>query len=120
MRGTEADQLVHRLARGDWRSADLGEADRALCAFAEKLTHTPGDMSQDDLATLRRHGFSDRALHDAAQIVGLFAYYNRVVDALGLEPETFIRPWELSPEPLPDATPDPPATSPDPVAEEKA
>jgi alkylhydroperoxidase family enzyme len=51
-------------------------------------------MTREDLDALRRHGFGDTALHDAAQIVSLFNHFNRVADALGLEPETFIRPWE--------------------------
>lgn len=88
-----ADHFVHRIAQ-DWRTAGLGPADAALCAFAEKLTHAPHAMSAVDVAGLRAHGFDDRAIHDAVQVAGYFNYINRVADALGVEPETFIRPWE--------------------------
>jgi len=88
----QADALVHAVAR-DWRSAPLTQADRALCAFAAKLTHNPAKMEPADLDALRAEGFDDRAIHDAVQVIGYFNYINRVADALGVEPEDFIRPW---------------------------
>ncbi|MBI4769320.1 MAG: hypothetical protein HY784_02625 [Chloroflexi bacterium] len=88
----QADAYVHALVR-DWRGAPLSPPDRALCAFAAKLTHQQHDMTPADLDALRAHGFDDRALHDATQIIGYFNYISRVADALGVEPEEFIRPW---------------------------
>ena len=44
-------------------------------------------MTADDVAALRRHGFDDAAIHDAVQVVALFAYYNRLADCLGIDPE---------------------------------
>jgi hypothetical protein len=32
-------------------------------------------------------GFSDTAIHDIVQITGFFAYYNRLADGLGIDPE---------------------------------
>lgn len=55
-------------------------------------------MLPADLEELRRHGFDDRAIHDAVQIIGYFNYITRVADALGVEQETFIPPWGLEPE----------------------
>lgn len=78
----------------DWRAAALGEADRALCAFAEKLTREPGAMAAADVAALRAAGFDDAAIHDAAQVVAYFNYINRVADGLGVDPESGIRAWE--------------------------
>ena len=91
---------MHQLS-ADWHRADLSPADRALCAFAEKLTQRPQDSTAEDIDQLRQHGFDDRGIHDAVQIVGYFNYINRVAEALGVEPESFIRPWEKS-----AATPD--------------
>lgn len=87
-----ADAFVHAVVR-DWRSAPLTPADRALCAFAAKLTLDQHAMSPADLAVLREVGFNDRAIHDAVQVIGYFNYITRVADALGVEPETFIQPW---------------------------
>ncbi|HED65167.1 MAG TPA: peroxidase [Planctomycetes bacterium] len=73
----------------DWRSANLPEADAALCAFAEKLTKSPAGMQEEDLAGLRAHGFDDAAIHEAIQVIAYFNYINRVADAthVDLEPE---------------------------------
>lgn len=83
---------MHALVR-DWRTAEMSESDRALCAFAAKLTLAQHAMSPADLDVLRAHGFDDRAIHDAVQVIGYFNYVTRVADALGVEPETFIPPW---------------------------
>ncbi len=80
----------------DWRGADLPPADRALCDFAEKLSLDPRASTAEDIDGLRQHGFDDRAIHDAVQIVGYFNYINRVADALGVEPESFTKAWEES------------------------
>ena len=77
----------------DWRSAPLNPVDRALCAYAEKLTRQPDAMSEADISQLRAAGLDDVSIHDATQIIGFFNYINRVADALGVEREEFIRPW---------------------------
>lgn len=87
-----ADAYVHAIAR-DWRSAPLTSEDRALCEFASKLTLQQQEMGPEDLDVLRGHGFSDRGIHDAVQVIGYFNYITRVADALGVEPEDFIKPW---------------------------
>ncbi len=78
----------------DWRSAHLSAADLTLCEYAEKSTRTPGACGIDDVNRLRSAGFSDTAIHDAAQVIGYFNYINRVADCLGvdLEPEMGGRP----------------------------
>ena len=88
----EADTYVNAIA-GDWRTAPLSDADRALCEFAAKLTHDQHSVTPSDLDTLRVQGFDDRAIHDAAQVIGYFNYITRIADSLGVEPEDFIRPW---------------------------
>jgi alkylhydroperoxidase family enzyme len=50
-------------------------------------------MGQGDIDRLRALGLDDRAISDATQIIGYFNYINRVADALGVELETFVRPW---------------------------
>ena len=83
---------MHAIAR-DWRSAPLSPTDRALCEFASKLTRRQQQMSASDLDELRAHALDDRAIHDAAQVVGYFNYITRVADSLGVEPERFIDRW---------------------------
>ena len=77
----------------DWREAGLSASDEALCRYAEKLTLRQGETGLEDVEELRSHGFDDRAIHDATQVVGYFNYITRVADGLGVEPEDFIEPW---------------------------
>ena len=95
----DADAFVHAVVR-DWRTAPLSAADRALCSFAEKLTHRQTEMGAEDLEELRGYGFDDRAVHDATQVIGYFNYITRVAEALGIEAEDFIRPWGRTEEEL--------------------
>ena len=60
---------------------------RALCNFAVKLTLTPGAVSATDVNGLRAHGWDDRAIHDAIQVIAYFNYINRVADAVGIDGE---------------------------------
>jgi len=77
----------------DWRTASLGEADRALCEHAVLLTHDQHSVRPEHLERLREFGFDDRAIHDATQVIGYFNYVTRVADGLGLEPEEFVKNW---------------------------
>lgn len=97
MGGVEAaDALVHAVVR-DWRRAGLTPADHALCTYAEQLTHRQRSMTPAALDALREAGFDDRAIHDATQVIGYFNYITRIADALGVEPEEFIRNWGEQP-----------------------
>lgn len=89
----EGDHLVRQIAT-DWRAAPLAPGDRALAEYAVKLTRSPQAMAREDIEELRAHGFDDRAIHDAVQVIAYFNHINRVADALGIEHETRIRAWE--------------------------
>lgn len=81
----------------DWRTAPLSPSDAALCAYADKLTGRPAAMTAADVEALRRAGFGDAAIHDAAQVIGYFNYINRIADGLGIELEDFVRAWDEPP-----------------------
>ena len=72
--------------------AELSAADRAMLDFAVKLTREPRATTREDIENLRAAGFSDTGIHDIVQITGFFAYYNRLVDGLGIELETTADP----------------------------
>ncbi len=86
---------MHLIAK-DWKKANLSERLQVLCHFAEKVTEAPKQMKFEDLYSLKQTGYSDRAIHDAVQIIGYFNYINRIADSLGVEPETFTHQRELS------------------------
>jgi len=90
MPSDQCEALLSALTAGGTARADpsLTAADRALLAYAGKLTRTPGGMGASDVEGLRQAGFDDRAIHDACAIVGYFAFVNRIADGLGVELET--------------------------------
>ena len=60
-----------------------------MATFAVKLTRTPGAMTDADVDALREAGFSDRDILDIVEVVGYYAYANRIADGLGIELETW-------------------------------
>ena len=70
----------------DYRLADLSERQRAMLAFATKLTGAPGTMTREDLTPLRAAGLDDHAILELAQVVGMFNATNRISSALGFVP----------------------------------
>ena len=83
-----ADHLKHD------RQAELPEADRTLCAWAEKVTLTPNEAGQADVDRLRALGFSEESVSDAAQVIGYFNYINRIAESLGVDLEPDIPPQD--------------------------
>ncbi len=82
----EAEVLAAALA-DDPDALELAAADRAMLAYALKLTRTPGEMTADDVLDLRRAGFGDRAIHDICAITAYYGFVNRIADGLGVELE---------------------------------
>jgi alkylhydroperoxidase family enzyme len=60
---------------------------------AEKLTRYPRSVSEGDIDALRELGWSDRAIHDATQMIAYF-YINRIADGLGVDLEPEMPPLE--------------------------
>ena len=85
------DSALTDQLKTNWREATLPEPDRVLLVFAAKLTHHPAQMCASDVEVMRRHGFSDAAIHDAIQVVSYFNYINRVADATGVDAEDFMK-----------------------------
>ena len=75
----------------DYTQVDLGPATRALLDFAKKLPLSPKTMTRQDVDKLHEHGFDDRDILDAANLIGYFNYSNRVMDSLGIQPEPDMR-----------------------------
>lgn len=70
----------------NWRVADLDTRERAMLAFAEKLTESPARIEEADREGLRAEGFSDRDIWDIASIVGFFNMTNRLASATDMQP----------------------------------
>jgi uncharacterized peroxidase-related enzyme len=58
-----------------------------MLEFAVLLTREPRAVGERDIQALRAYGFDDVAIHDIVQVTGLFNYYNRLADGLGVDAE---------------------------------
>ena len=54
--------------------------------YARKLTHTPGQIEEGDINALRKAGFDDGEILEINQVAAYFAYANRTVTGLGVNP----------------------------------
>ncbi|HEX9895425.1 MAG TPA: hypothetical protein VGA78_15960 [Gemmatimonadales bacterium] len=57
------------------------------------MSRDPAGTGPAGVERLRQAGLSDRAIHDATQVIAYFNYINRIADGLGVEQEDWIRPW---------------------------
>jgi alkylhydroperoxidase family enzyme len=81
---TTAYHLCDHEGQSRWEKARPRSArEKALGAFATKLTLTPWRMSAVDLEPLRRQGLDDRALLDTMGVVGFQNMESRLRLALG-------------------------------------
>jgi len=70
----------------NWRVAALDLRQRAMLAFAEKVTKTSAEVAEIDRAALREAGFSDRDIWDIVTVAAFFNMTNRVASATDMRP----------------------------------
>jgi uncharacterized peroxidase-related enzyme len=80
------DAVTADLVASNWRQAGLKEREAAMCAYAEKLTLHPAEVTEADLGPLRAVGLDDHEIVELVQVVGMFNLTNRVSTALGFVP----------------------------------
>jgi uncharacterized peroxidase-related enzyme len=77
--------LVDRLAV-NYRHVDLDPRDRAMLDFAIKLTRTPDQCDEGDIAVLREAGYGDEDILHIVEVTAIFNYNVRLATATGLFP----------------------------------
>ncbi|MDQ2971993.1 MAG: hypothetical protein ABIY40_08335 [Rhodanobacteraceae bacterium] len=75
---------IPRRDRGRRTPAALDAAERALFAYAVKLTHAPATMERNDIAALRAVDFADQDILLANLVVAYFNFVNRIALGLGV------------------------------------
>jgi alkylhydroperoxidase family enzyme len=68
----------------DFRSAPIGDKEKALFAFIEKMNRESNRLAPDDVAAAKAAGWSEEALYDAISVCALFNFYNKWIDATGV------------------------------------
>jgi len=76
--------LADAIYKGEWRTADITDAERVMLSYVETLTKHPARVQREDLDDLRAAGFDDKAILQINLIASWFNYINRVADGLGV------------------------------------
>ncbi|HZD66007.1 MAG TPA: peroxidase-related enzyme [Acidimicrobiales bacterium] len=70
----------------DYRRAGLSERRRAILDYAVKVTRTPTECDQDDIAGLVALGLSREEVWDVAELAAMYNFTNRLAMASGQLP----------------------------------
>ena len=77
--------IQESIAQGKPEEAPLNEAERGLLEFVRLVTESAYRTRDEDVQRLRDLGWSDPQIAECVYITALFAFFNRVADAFGLE-----------------------------------
>jgi alkylhydroperoxidase family enzyme len=68
----------------DHRSSPLGDREKALFDFIEKVNADSNKISRADVERVKAAGWTEEAIYDAVTVCALFNFYNVWVDATGV------------------------------------
>ena len=80
-----SDELVDAVVEGKLDSPVVGEKNRSLLRYVEKLTLRQSELRDGDVQALRTAGWKDEEIFEASFITALFAFFTRMADAYGLD-----------------------------------
>lgn len=68
--------------------ADISPRQSAMLDFAIKVCLASAEVTEDDYATLRKHGFDDEDIWDITAITAFFGLSNRMANVISMRPNT--------------------------------
>lgn len=69
----------------DYKTAPIGEAEKALFRFLDLVNRASATIRAEDVDTVLAAGWSQEAVYDAITVCALFNFYNRWIDATGVQ-----------------------------------
>jgi uncharacterized peroxidase-related enzyme len=81
------DKKVEAIAR-DTPESPLDAADTAMMAFARKVARDTSSITQQDIDTLKTHGFDDAEIFDITATAAARCFFAKISDALGAKPDS--------------------------------
>ncbi len=86
LRENLGDPVLGERVSYDWRRAGLDPRRAAICAYAEKLTLHPHEVTRADLQTLLDVGLTLEEAWDVAEIAAMYNFTNRMAMATNMLP----------------------------------
>ena len=93
MNGGSAD-VLSALQRDDLESPALIASEQALLVFAQKVNLASHAISRTDIEALCQAGWNEAQAAEAIHVTALFATFNRVANAFGLESQGLLALYE--------------------------
>ncbi len=84
MQGADAE-ITAALSKGDLAGAPVTDAERVFLEWVELLTRHAYKNTPEDVQRVRDAGWTEPQIAEGVYITALFAFFNRVADAFGLE-----------------------------------
>ena len=81
----KAEEILDALRSNNLDHYAIDTKTRSLLFFGRKLTNNPDSMNVKDIRYLRLQGFNDSEISHAVQVTACFAYWTRVINALGIK-----------------------------------
>lgn len=79
------EEITAALRNRDIDSAPVTEPERVLLRFVERVTDGGHQVTAESTQQLRDVGWTDPQIAEAVYVTALFAFFNRVANAFGLE-----------------------------------
>ncbi len=80
------DPLVADQVATNYRKADINDRQKAMLAFALKVSNDARSINDEDFVTLRGYGFDDEDIWDIAGITAFFGLSNRMANFTSMRP----------------------------------
>ena len=96
-------ESVAAIRRADLEHASISPPERALLGVVKLVTEHAYRCQDEDVSAVRQAGWSDPQIAEAIYITAMFAFFNRVADAFGLQDphyELLSQPPQPNPKPL--------------------
>jgi len=86
LRRLTTDPVLAERVAFDYRRADLEPRTRAMLDYAVKITRQSVECTEDDIAALRAHGYSDEQIAEVVGLVSLQLLTGAFNLVAGIEP----------------------------------
>lgn len=80
------DPLVADQVAINYRKSDISPRQKAMLDFAVKVSQSAQLVGDDDMETLKQHGFDEEDVWDIAAIVAFFGLSNRMANVTSMRP----------------------------------
>ena len=92
MQGEAFDGVAEALRNGDLDAAELAAPERLLLEFAGTITRAAHRVTDEQVQGLRKVGWTDEQIAEAAYVAALFNLFVRLADTFGIEPPAVYEP----------------------------